>query len=334
MILIHRPATARGRTPTMLSTGTSCRRAKRSRPTRSGSTSSSRPATRTSSSSSISASRSRPARRWPISSRRKSSTARTSARYMTARILCSSDTETPKLIDVSFILTGRALVTVRYGEPRSFSMFMTRAVEAGRLPPPARSRARRLDRDHHRPGGGDPRLGRQEASTACRATSSRTSEPGTGAPPVFRAAMQGARAQGRHHLQRAREHGVDRAPARCSSPRRCRAAEAPGYQARVAHGLARRAVHRGTRHVPVEQGAVSARRNARLRHHRAERHHQDFLGDVGRSSCRRPWSASIYGMNFKLMPELEWASAIRSRSCMMIVAAVLPYLFFRWKRWL
>ena len=43
------------------------------------------------------------------------------ARYMTARVLCSSDTETPQLIDVSFILTERALVTVRYGEPRSFS---------------------------------------------------------------------------------------------------------------------------------------------------------------------------------------------------------------------
>src|ERR687889_1613337 len=53
------------------------------------------------------------------------------ARYMTARVLCSSDTDNPKLIDVSFILTERALVTVRYGEPRSFSMFMARAVKPG-----------------------------------------------------------------------------------------------------------------------------------------------------------------------------------------------------------
>jgi magnesium transporter len=53
------------------------------------------------------------------------------ARYMTARVLCHSETETPKLVDVSFILTERALVTVRYDEPRSFSMFMTRAVKPG-----------------------------------------------------------------------------------------------------------------------------------------------------------------------------------------------------------
>src|SRR5919107_6128242 len=53
------------------------------------------------------------------------------ARYMTARVLCNSETDTPKLIDVSFILTERALVTVRYGEPRSFSMFTARAGKPG-----------------------------------------------------------------------------------------------------------------------------------------------------------------------------------------------------------
>ncbi len=53
------------------------------------------------------------------------------ARYMTARILCHSDTETPKLVPVSFILTDKALVTVRYDEPRSFQMFASRAMKPG-----------------------------------------------------------------------------------------------------------------------------------------------------------------------------------------------------------
>jgi magnesium transporter len=53
------------------------------------------------------------------------------ARYMTARILCSSDSETPSLLDVSFILTEKALVTVRYGEPRSFAMFISRSAKPG-----------------------------------------------------------------------------------------------------------------------------------------------------------------------------------------------------------
>ncbi len=44
--------------------------------------------------------------------------------------------------------------------------------------------------------------------------------------------------------------------------------------------------------------------------------------------------ASIYGMNFKVMPELEWPIGYPMAIVMMICAAVLPYLFFRWKKWL
>ena len=44
--------------------------------------------------------------------------------------------------------------------------------------------------------------------------------------------------------------------------------------------------------------------------------------------------ASIYGMNFEIMPELRWALGYPFAIAMMILAAVLPYLFFRWKRWL
>ena len=38
------------------------------------------------------------------------------ARYMTARVICQSDTVVPKLADVTFILTDKALVTVRCGD--------------------------------------------------------------------------------------------------------------------------------------------------------------------------------------------------------------------------
>ena len=57
------------------------------------------------------------------------------ARYMTARILCHSDLQAPKLTPISFIITEKALVTVRYDEPRSFVMFANRAVKAGTCGP-------------------------------------------------------------------------------------------------------------------------------------------------------------------------------------------------------
>ena len=44
--------------------------------------------------------------------------------------------------------------------------------------------------------------------------------------------------------------------------------------------------------------------------------------------------ASIYGMNFKEMPELEWRWGYPMALFVMVCAAVLPYLFFRWKKWL
>ena len=44
--------------------------------------------------------------------------------------------------------------------------------------------------------------------------------------------------------------------------------------------------------------------------------------------------ASIYGMNFKHMPELDWRAGYPLALALMVVAAVMPYFFFRWKRWL
>jgi magnesium transporter len=44
--------------------------------------------------------------------------------------------------------------------------------------------------------------------------------------------------------------------------------------------------------------------------------------------------ASIYGMNFKEMPELQWHFGYPFAIILMICAAIVPYLLFRWKKWL
>ena len=44
--------------------------------------------------------------------------------------------------------------------------------------------------------------------------------------------------------------------------------------------------------------------------------------------------ASIYGMNFEVMPELSWPWGYPMALGMMVVSALVPYLFFRWKKWL
>jgi magnesium transporter len=44
--------------------------------------------------------------------------------------------------------------------------------------------------------------------------------------------------------------------------------------------------------------------------------------------------ASIYGMNFRAMPELEWAHGYSYALVAMLLAAIGPYVYFKWKKWL
>src|SRR5512140_3825065 len=44
------------------------------------------------------------------------------ARYMTATLMCNSDSNTPRATPVTFILSHHRLATVRYDEPRPFAI--------------------------------------------------------------------------------------------------------------------------------------------------------------------------------------------------------------------
>lgn len=44
--------------------------------------------------------------------------------------------------------------------------------------------------------------------------------------------------------------------------------------------------------------------------------------------------ASVYGMNFKFMPETEWDLGYPLALCLIIVSALIPYLLFKRKGWL
>jgi magnesium transporter len=44
--------------------------------------------------------------------------------------------------------------------------------------------------------------------------------------------------------------------------------------------------------------------------------------------------ASVYGMNFEHMPELKWMEGYPIALGMMFLSALIPFLYFRRKRWL
>jgi magnesium transporter len=53
-----------------------------------------------------------------------------SARYMTATLMCHSDTDMPRTTAVTFILAGHRLVTVRYDLPKPFALVETKLARA------------------------------------------------------------------------------------------------------------------------------------------------------------------------------------------------------------
>lgn len=44
--------------------------------------------------------------------------------------------------------------------------------------------------------------------------------------------------------------------------------------------------------------------------------------------------ASVWGMNFKFMPELEWEYGYAIAIGSIILSAIVPYIIFRWRKWL
>ena len=103
------------------------------------------------------------------------------ARYMTATLMCQSDTATPKTTPVTFILSGHRLATVRYDEPRPVRH--RRAQAGARLSAQGDGReradgsARRGDRPRRRHSGAHRRRGRPGLAFDLRAGATRPSPP-------------------------------------------------------------------------------------------------------------------------------------------------------------
>jgi magnesium transporter len=254
------------------------------------------------------------------------------ARYMTVRILCHSETDQPKLADVSFILTDRALVTVRYDEPRSFSMFMTRAVKPGGCRPQPVAVLDGLietiiDRAADILAGVGGRIDR--ISRSVFESDRKSIRRGAN----FRAALKSLGRKG-DIISNVRESmvSVERMLLflSASMPRPQRSS---GFQAEWRTAL--RDVQSIEEHASFLSSKVQFLLDATLGLVTIDQNDIIKLFSVMSVIFLPPTLiASIYGMNFRAMPELEWEFGYPLAVGLMVLAAVLPYAFFRWKRWL
>ncbi|SDA31099.1 magnesium transporter [Methylobacterium sp. UNC378MF] len=259
------------------------------------------------------------------------------ARYMTGRVLSKvSDAEDPGLAGITFILRGNRLVTVRHEEPQAFRMYTQRA-------------------------------GRSMGNGSASATSGETILAGLIEAVIDRAAdvlqLQGERidrlsgkifevqedpsarntalqdtlrALGRHGdlISKQRESLVSMERILLSLSATYRTNKAPrDLREDVRSTL--RDLQSLEEHATFLSTKIQFLLDATLGLVNLEQNNIIKLFSVMAVVFMPPTLiASIYGMNFKSIPELDLTFGYPMALIMMVVAAVFPYFFFRWKKWL
>jgi magnesium transporter len=256
------------------------------------------------------------------------------ARYMTARIICHSTTNVPKLADITFILTEKALVTVRYDDPGSFQIFLNRVVKPGGCTAQPEGVLDGLieaivDRAAEVLRGVGDQI--DEVSRKVFDSRSRDVERQGNYQRIIRSI-----GQYENIISNVRESmvSIERVLLFLSAiyqsrPQKRGAAFAAEWRTAV------RDVQAIEEHATFLSNKLQFNLDATLGLVSIEQNKIIKLFSVVSVVMMPPTLiASIYGMNFKAMPELNWDFGYPMAILMMIVAAVLPYAYFRWKRWL
>lgn len=254
------------------------------------------------------------------------------ARYMTARVLCQSDTEQPRLVPVSFILTERALVTVRYDEPRSFVMFTQRACKpsgCGHQPEAVLDGLIEaiIDRAAEILG----RVGDQIedlSRSVFERSSDKLERTGGYQGVIQKLGRQAGLISNVRESMVSMERMLIFLQANYVRP-----TKRSGFQAEWRMSI--RDVQSIEDHATFISSKVQFILNATLGLVSLEQNKIIKIFSVAAVIFLPPTLiASSYGMNFKNMPELSWEVGYPMALAMMVASAFGTYTFFRMKRWL
>jgi magnesium transporter len=254
------------------------------------------------------------------------------ARYMTATLMCQSDTNTPKTTPVTFILSGQRLITVRYDEPRPFMIVGNKL--ARNCSPAITGQSvlmDLLDAVIDRAADILERVGAEVDQV-----SHDIFEPEDARADRTRTYNQILRALGQKGdlASKVRESLVSIGRLLlylANEADNMRWAKEPRAQLR---GM-QRDVHSLSDHAAYLSNKIQFLLDAMLGMVTIEQNNIIKIFSVAAVGLMPPTLiASIYGMNFKHMPELEWYFGYPIALVLMVLAAALPYYFFKWKRWL
>ena len=254
------------------------------------------------------------------------------ARYMTATLMCQSDTDAPKTTPVTFILSGHRLITVRYDQPRPFMMVGNKLA---RICSPAVTGESilmdLLDAVIDRTADILERVGSEVDQV-----SHDIFEPEEERADRTRSYNQILRTIGRKGdlASKVRESLVSIGRLLlylANEADSMRWAKEPRAQLR---GM-QRDVQSLSDHAAYLSNKIQFLLDAMLGVVTIEQNNVIKIFSVAAVALMPPTLiASIYGMNFKHMPELDWYFGYPIALVLMVAAAALPYYFFKWKKWL
>ncbi len=254
------------------------------------------------------------------------------ARYMTATLMCQSDTDAPKTTPVTFILSGHRLITVRYDDPRPF---MIVGNKLARICSPTLTGELvlmdLLDAVIDRAADILERIGSEVDQV-----SHDIFEPEDGRTDRTRSYNEILKTIGRKGdlASKVRESLVSIGRLLlylANEADNMRWAKEPRAQLR---GM-QRDVHSLSDHAAYLSNKIQFLLDAMLGVVTIEQNNVIKIFSVAAVALMPPTLiASIYGMNFHHMPELDWRFGYPIAIALMLFAAALPYYFFKWKKWL
>ncbi len=253
------------------------------------------------------------------------------ARFMTATLMCNSDTVVPKTTAVTFILAKHCLVTVRYDEPRPFLLVGNKLDAHLSAVRDRRNRAdgiaRRGDRPRSRsPGAYRPRR-RPGVARHFRSGQPRCRQ----ATYIDTLKVIGSKGD---LTSKVRESLVSLGRLLLFL-----ANEAEGMRWSKDVRLQLQAMQRDvlslSDHATYLANKITFLLDALLGVVTLEQNNVIKIFSIAAVVLLPPTLvATVYGMNFKGMPELDWKYGYPMALMLMLIAAVVPYYVFKWKKWL
>ncbi|WFR95942.1 magnesium transporter CorA family protein [Rhizobium tumorigenes] len=252
--------------------------------------------------------------------------------FLTASLVWKADSELPSLTDVGFILVGNRLVTIRYANPKSFALFIA---ALHRIPEDMRSGAALLAKLMETIVDRTAEILEQAVS---RIDVLSTHVFGDKARKVRRPSNyleEKLRDVAGHHRLVSKSRDSLMSLSRLLTFMHTIPAVQQDRETKDLCRNVTRDVQSLSEHASFIAGNITFLLDASLGLINIEQNSIIKIFSIASVVFLPPTLvASVYGMNFEHMPELHSTFGYPASLVLMVVSAVVPFFFFRWKGWL